>query len=149
MAQFAFNNSAAMTGISPFFANYGKHPSIEKTPKEVKPLSEKAHVSIQKIQELHKALKEDLEFIAQRTAKHANKKRSEGPDLRKGGIIYLLRKNIKTKRSSDKLNHTKLGPFKIQKKLGLITFKLELSPHMRIHPVFHISLLEPVTRNAK
>ena len=149
IAQFAFNNSAAMTGISPFFANYGKHPSIEKTPKGVKPLSEKAHVSIQKIQELHKALKEDLEFIAQRTAKHANKKRSEGPDLRKGGIVYLLRKNIKTKRPSDKLDHTKLGPFKIQEKLGPITFKLELPPHMRIHPVFHISLLEPATGNAK
>ena len=149
MAQFAFNNSAAVTGISSFFANYGKHPSIEKTPKGVKPLSEKAHVSIQKIQELHKALKEDLEFIAQRTAKHANKKRSEGPDLRKGGMVYLLRKNIKTKRPSDKLDHTKLGPFKIQEKLGPITFKLELPPHMRIHPVFHISLLEPATGNAK
>ena len=113
MAQFTFNNSVAMTGISPFFTNYGKHPSIEKTPKGVKPLSEKAYVSIQKIQELHKALKEDLEFITQRIAKHANKKRSKRLDLRKGGIVYLLRKNIKTKRPSDKLDYTKLGPFKI------------------------------------
>ena len=78
-----------------------------------------------------------------------NKKRSEGPDLRKRGMIYLLRKNIKTKRPSDKLNYTKLGPFKIQKKLGPVTFKLELPPHIRIHPVFHISLLEPATGNAK
>ena len=78
-----------------------------------------------------------------------NKKRSEGPDLRKGGMVYLLRKNIKTKRPSDKLDYTKLGPFKIQEKLGLVIFKLELPPHMRIHSVFHISLLEPATGNAK
>ena len=82
-------------------------------------------------------------------AKHANKKRSEGPDLRKGGIVYLLRKNIKTKRPSDKLDHTKLEPFKIQEKLRPVTFRLELPRHMRIHPVFHISLLEKAPENAK
>ena len=102
-----------MTGILPFFANYGKYPSIEKTLKGVKSLLEKAYVLIQKIQELYKALKEDLEFIVQRIAKHANKKRSEGLDLRKGGIVYLLRKNIKIKQPSDKLNHIKLELFKI------------------------------------
>ena len=64
-------------------------------------------------------------------------------------MVYLLRKNIKTKRPSDKLDHTKLGPFKIQEKLGPVIFKLELSPYMRIHPVFHISLLELATGNAK
>ena len=45
--------------------------------------------------------------------KHVNKKRSKGLDLKKGGMVYLLRKNIKTKWPSDKLDHTKLGPFKI------------------------------------
>jgi hypothetical protein len=41
-------------------------------------------------------------------------------------MVYLLRKNIKIKRPSDKLNHTKLGPFKIIKKLGLVTYRLEI-----------------------
>ena len=81
--------------------------------------------------------------------KHTNKKRSKEPDLRKGEIIYLLRKNIKTKRPSNKLNHTKLGPFKIQKKLEPVTFRLKLPQHIRIHPVFHISLLEKAPENAK
>ena len=64
-------------------------------------------------------------------------------------MIYLLRKNIRTKRLSDKLDHIKLGPFKIQKKLGPVTFRLELLRHMRIYLVFHISLLEKVLENAK
>ena len=64
-------------------------------------------------------------------------------------MVYLLRKNIKTKRPSDKLNYTKLEPFKIQKKLGLIIFKLELPLHIRIYLVFYILLLELVMGNAK
>ena len=64
-------------------------------------------------------------------------------------MVYLLRKNIRTKRPSDKLNHTKLGPFKIQEKLEPVTFRLKLPWHMRIHPVFHISLLEKAPENAK
>ena len=113
MAQFAFNNSAAITGISPFFTNYGKHLGMSKASKGLKPLSEKANILVERIKELQKILKEDLEFIAQRTAKHANKKRSKRPDLKRGGIVYLLKKNIKTRRSSNKLDHTKLGPFRI------------------------------------
>jgi hypothetical protein len=64
-------------------------------------------------------------------------------------MVYLLRKNIKTKRLSDKLDYIKLGPFKIIRKLGLVAFKLEIPEGMRIHPVFYISLLEPVPRDVK
>ena len=52
MAQFVFNNSVAIIGISPFFANYGKHSSIEKIFKGIKLLLEKVYISIQRIQEL-------------------------------------------------------------------------------------------------
>ena len=149
MAQFAFNNSVAITGISPFYANYRKHPSIKKEPIDIKPIAEKAQISVQRLKELQSILKEDLEFISQRTAKHANRKRSEGPDLRKGRMVYLLRKNIKTKRPSDKLDHTKLEPFKIKDKLGPVTFQLNLLEGMRIHPIFYISLLEPALDNAR
>ena len=142
LAQFAFNNNASITGISPFYANYGKHPNVDKDARGLKPIAERASITVDKLKELHKKMSEDLEFIAERMARWANKKRSEGPDLKEGGVVYLLRKNIKTRRPSDKLDHTKLGPFKIEKKLGPVTFKLELPEGMRIHPVFHISLLE-------
>jgi len=58
-------------------------------------------------------------------------------------MIYLLRKHIKTKRLSDKLDYTKLRPFKIKKVLGPILFKLELLVSIRIYPIFYRSLLEP------
>ena len=111
-------------------------------------MAEKARISVQNLQLLHKKLSGMLQKIGERTAFHTNKKRSKGPDLQEGGIVYLLRKNIRTKRPSNKLDHTKLGPFKIRKKLGLVTFKLILPKGMRIHPVFHKSLLELAPENA-
>ena len=53
-----------------------------------------------------------------------NKKRSKGLALREGDLAYLLRKNIKTKRPSNKLDFTKLRPFKIKRVVKKINVKL-------------------------
>jgi len=47
------------------------------------------------------------------------------------------------------LDYTKLGPFKIEKKLRVVTYRLKLPNDMKIHPVFHVSLLKPALKNAK
>lgn len=149
IAQFAFNNHKSITGISPFYANYGKHPNIERDPRGLKPIAEKAQISVEKLQDLHKALQKELQEISEKTTTQANRKRSEGPDFQEGEKVYILRKNIKTQRPSDKLDHTKIGPYKIKKKLGPVTFEIELPKGMNIHPVFHKSLLGKAPRNAK
>ena len=65
------------------------------------------------------------------------------PQLKEGDKVYLLTKNLKTKRPSKKLDHVKVGPFLIKHIKGPNNYKLQLPPDARIHPVFHISLLEP------
>jgi hypothetical protein len=55
-----------------------------------------------------------------------NKKRLRGPTLSEGDLVYLLRKNIKTKRLSIKLDHTKLSSYKIRKVLSPLTYELKL-----------------------
>ena len=57
-------------------------------------------------------------------------------------MVYINRKNIKTKRPSDKLDHVRLGPFPITEVLGKVTYKVKLPTHIRIYPVFHVSRLE-------
>jgi hypothetical protein len=68
--------------------------------------------------------------------------------LKKGDKVYLLRRNINIKRPSDKLDHKKLGPFKISEVVGLVNYHLELLKTMNIHFVFHILLLESVPPGA-
>jgi hypothetical protein len=42
-----------------------------------------------------------------------------------------------------------MGPFRIEEIVGegKLAYRLHLSPQMRIHPVFHVSLLEPYREN--
>ena len=55
----------------------------------------------------------------------------------------MLQKNIKTNRPNSKLEFKKLEPFKIDKVILLINYKLILLRYSIIYPVFHILLLEP------
>lgn len=61
--------------------------------------------------------------------------------------MWLSTKNIKTARPSEKLDHKRLGPFAIVKIVSSHTYHLELPLAMKIHPVFHVSLLEPVSED--
>jgi hypothetical protein len=148
MAQFAYNSATTeTTKISPFYANYGYHPEAYKTPLQGR-LAEDATVQVEQLKSLHQELATDIRFLSQRSASYYNKGRSMGPTLKKGDRVYLIRKNIKTARPSDKLDHKKLGPFKISEVKGPVNFKLELPKTMNIHPVFHISLLESAPKDA-
>ena len=58
--------------------------------------------------------------------------------------MWLDARNIKTLRPSKKLDSRRLGPFKILSEVSFHARKLELPLTLkRIHPVFHVSLLEP------
>ena len=46
-----------------------------------------------------------------------------------------------------KLDFKKLGPFKILEKVSSVNYRLQLPKESRLHPVFHISLLEPAKGN--
>jgi hypothetical protein len=74
---------------------------------------------------------------------YANKSRLGRPRLREGNLVYLLRRNIKITRLSDKLDSKKIGLFKIKRNIRDINFEFKLSLTIKIHFIFHISLLEP------
>ncbi|MBW0531055.1 hypothetical protein O181_070770 [Austropuccinia psidii MF-1] len=60
-------------------------------------------------------------------------------------MVWLSSKNIKSTRPTKKLSKQGLGPFPILKKVGTHAYHPKLpSSWKSIHPVFHISLLEPV-----
>ncbi len=148
VAQLTFNSATTeVTSVSPFFANYGFEPKTLKKPREFAQLAQKATLQIEQLQLLQKELQKDIQFLSKRMALYANKKRVRGSTLKEGDKAYLLRRNIKTKRPSNKLNHTKLGPYRILETKGSINYKLDLSTSMRIHPVFHICLLKPANAN--
>jgi len=83
-----------------------------------------------------------MQFIAKKIKIYYNKTRFKNITLKKGNKIYLLIRNIATKRPSKKLNYKKIKLFKFKKNIKGINFKLDLLKIIKIYPVFHASFLK-------
>lgn len=142
LAQWAYNSSEIDNmKMSPFRANYGFDPVIEThATRNVNAPAATAHAAT--ITEIQKQLQQEWIFLQNRMKHYADKKRLPAPILEEGHKVYLIRKNIKTKRPSDKLDWKKIGPFLIKRKISNTNYELSLPDGMKIHPIFHISLLE-------
>ena len=134
--------------MSSFFANYEFESKILKESRKFAEIIQKVTIQIEQLTLLHKELQKNIQFFIKRSVLYANKKRDKDFTFKKKDKVYLLKRNIKTKRSSNKLNHIKLKSFKILKTKKLINFQLNLSTSMRIHSIFHIFLLKSVDSNA-
>ena len=149
LAQFAYNNHQhSTTRILPFYANYGKHPNWDPDNNIITSTSEAATTKISKIVKLHEELSRRVDQGGKDTAKQVNKKRLKGPTFERGDKVYLLTKNLKSKRPSSKLDQVRIGPFKVEKQTSEVNYQLKLPAKARIHPNFHVSLLEPAPKNA-
>src|SRR5437762_14367947 len=65
--------------------------------------------------------------------------RYEQPGLR--DEVWLNAKNVTTERPSRKLDHRRIGPFKILKVVSDWAYKLDFPRDIKMHPVQHVSLL--------
>ena len=68
-----------------------------------------------------------------------------------GDHVYL---HIKPKKSTlyagsfEKLAPRYCGPFQVLERVGPVAYKLALSPHVKVHDVFHVSLLKRYIHDA-
>ena len=147
MAEFAYNNAKQETiNESPFYANYGYHPDHESLRKtegsgdQEKSTEEKSHT--EELRKLHESLAQEMSHAQLRQKEYADRQRKPDPNIQIGEKVWLLPRNIRTTRPSRKLDYKKLGPYKVLAKVGKNAYKLDLPPSLKIHPTFHINLLE-------
>ena len=143
LAEFAYNNAEhSSTKQSPFFTNYGRHPRFDSI--QIKDASPAGQL-ISTIRKTQDQLKIELEKAVRRFKRYADDKRIKPPEFNIGDSVWLSSRNIQSTRPTKKLSEKWLGPFKILEKIGFSSFKLQLPDRWKsVHPVFHISLLEPV-----
>ena len=147
IAQLALNDVInATTGETPSFILYG----TKRTKESLVPERDEHHTITMNI--IHKQVQLDIMWNKKETKKYYDMNRQTAPELRTGDYVYLRRRtigkneyNIKSKRASDKLDCIHLGPFKILEALPHENYKLALPKRMRVHPIFHVSLLYPAT----
>jgi len=75
--------------------------------------------------------------------KYYDRKATEQPDIEVGDLVILNVKKIRTKRPLKKLSPKLYGSFKVLDRKRGRAYKLEISRQWKIHPVFHVSQLEP------
>ena len=87
-----------------------------------------------------------MKLVLKYIKRYYNLKVSKGLNLKGGNKVWLLYKNILSRRPSKKLNYIKLKPFKIKKKVTKVNYKLDLLAKIKIYLVQYIAMLKLVYR---
>lgn len=146
-AEFAYNNGDhSSTGTSPFFANYGFHPTFEIS--DGVGDSRPGKHFVEDLSALHAKIKESLQGAVETQKRFADKKRGPSLLLQPGDTVMLSTRNIRVTRPTRKFSERYVGPFEILEQISDTSYRLKLPQELsRIHPVFHVSLLLPTKKS--
>jgi hypothetical protein len=147
LAEFSYNNSQhSATNLSPFFALRGYHPKFDPAVPSTAQVP-RAESYVKNITELHAWLRNQISTAQARYQEYADRHRAPAPTYSVDDLVWLSTSNITSARPCPKLSSRNIGPFPIKRVLSPVTVHLDLPPTMKIHPVFHVSLLTPHVPN--
>ena len=142
--EFTYNNTIhSSIGHSPFYANYGFHPTFDpQLPNESKVPAAEEH--IKNLQDLSELLREEMTKAQQSFKEYADRHRMEAhPSIQVGKRVWLYRGHFESTRPCKKLATRCLGPYLVTEQINPVAFRLKLPKKLKIHDVFHVSQLEP------
>ena len=142
LAEFSYNNNThSSTTYSPFVANYGYDPHTPMNLIEPPVNTENSDI-LEKLLTIHSLIMEQLK-ISKAIQKHYADKKSTNHEYEEGDFVLLSTQNLKLlNQPSKKFKNRYIGPYKISKKISSQAYELILPSTMKVHPVFHISLLK-------
>ncbi|KAK4278290.1 hypothetical protein QN277_016155 [Acacia crassicarpa] len=147
VAQFSYNlQKSEATGSSPFEVVMGQQPlTPHALATTYKGKSPGAYHMAKSWQEQAEVTRSYLVKAAKRMKKFADRKR-RASEYHVGDkvMVKLLPQQFKVFRKVHKgLIRKYVGPYKIVGKVGKVSYKLDLPSNLKIHPVFHVSMLKP------
>ena len=138
---------SSATGLSPFEASLGYQPPVFSAQEsEVEVPSVQTHLDrCRRVWEITRAA---LLRATERARRGANRRRSTAPAYQPGQRVWLSTKDLPLQSSAKKLNPRFVGPFEIRDVPGPAVVRLVLPASMKIHPVFHVSRVKPVSESS-
>jgi transposase InsO family protein len=142
LAEFAINDSVSpSTGYAPFYLAYGQNVSSPIDLADV--IVPAAQARAQEMTDAIEHAKAKLRESHERQARAANKERQHHL-FQVGDKVKLSTVNLNLPSTmSKKLAARFIGPFSVEKVINPVAYKLKLPATLKVHPVFHISLLRP------
>jgi deoxyuridine 5'-triphosphate nucleotidohydrolase len=140
--EFALNNTTkSSTGYTPFYLVLGQHPNPGNIPRDLSTCPPSTEEFLEGMRIAREAAKKALEKAAESMKKFADRKRSETPVFKVGDKVLLDATNYPSDRPTRKFSERRYGPFKIEKKISDLNYRLTLPANWKIHPVFHVDQL--------
>ncbi|KAJ9505014.1 hypothetical protein QJQ45_028884 [Haematococcus lacustris] len=146
-AVFAYNSSEhAGTGFTPFYLNYGHHPTTPSTlllpPPTLVPSQAEDFVTsmCNNLTVACSAMQRSIDTQKLHADQHRRHEEFEVGDLVQLSCVNL---NSQTAVNNAKMQPRFVGPFKVLAKHSSFSYKLDLPSSMRILPTFHISRPRP------
>ena len=138
---------SATTRITPFCANKGCHPNLTVHP-ECNLASTCVRDFVTDLNELHCELKQHIADAQCRYQHSADSRHSPAPEFKIGSHAFIKAQFFHMTRPTKKLSKKFLGPYEIIAQPGSHSVTLQLLDSLcTVHPVFHISMLEPAVPN--
>ncbi|RYO77870.1 hypothetical protein DL764_010172 [Monosporascus ibericus] len=151
LAEFANNNHVSeTTSVSPFFANYGFHPTMgteplrpSDAPKTAAQQEEfnKATYHADRLERVLERVRALMAESQDRYMEQANRHRSDAGTFSEGERVWVNTRYMKSGRPSDKLSDKWIGPFAVTKVYPRAV-AVQLPTRYKLFPVFHTSLIQ-------
>ena len=132
--------------MSLFFANKEFHPQLSITLMSEACNQDAMEISGEMTQILEQ-LQAELRLSQEAQAHTTNLHQVLSLSYQTGDLVWLNTKNIRTRHPCKKLDNKWIGLFKVLKTIRRRACHLELPHTLKIHPVFHVSLLHLIPAN--
>ncbi|XP_054645991.1 uncharacterized protein LOC129188890 [Dunckerocampus dactyliophorus] len=135
---------SSATGMSPFKVAYGYQPPLFPS-QEAEVAVPSVQVHLRRARRIWRETVAALGRTAARNRRLADRHRIPAPTYQVGDEVWLSSKDLPLAGTNRKLAPRFVGPYTVDSIINPSSVRLKLPSSLKVHPVFHVSCLKPVS----